>query len=97
MKRDRELIRDFWQCGDNQIIEFALLRAHLNRRQKEVVECMLDECLTQEQTAEHLDWCVRTVQKEWSEAADKLLDIPWVEAYARDLRQKRMAREALPY
>lgn len=89
MKRDRDLIRDFWQCGDDSIIEFAILRAHLNRKQKDILACMLDECMTQEEAAEHLLWSVRTAQEKWAEAADKLLGIPWVEAYAKELRRQK--------
>lgn len=51
---DKELLKYFWNCGDNQIIEFAMLRARLNIKEKKVLECMLDECLTQEETAEEM-------------------------------------------
>ena len=86
---DRTLLKDFWACGDNQIIEFALMRARLNRLEKEVVVLMLDECMTQEQTAERMDVSVRRVQNLWYDASDKLLSIDWVRAYAKELRMKR--------
>ena len=79
------LIKAFWNCGDNQIIEFALLRAHLNRMEKEVVKLLLDECLTQEQIADCLNCSTRKVQDEWYSAIGKLLSIPWVKAYAKEL------------
>lgn len=82
---DRHLLKDFWNCGDNQIIEFAILRAHLNRLEKEVVRLLLDECLTQEEAAEAMNIAPRSIQAYWYSAADKLLSIPWVVAYARDL------------
>ena len=100
---DRGLIRYFWDCGDSQIIEFAMIRARLNRREKEAVsllldECytqekaavslLLDECYTQEKAAEVMDISVRNVQKIWYSAADKLLSIPWVVAYAKELKNK---------
>ncbi len=85
---DRSLVRDFWNCGDSQIIEFAILRARLNKHEKEVLTCMMDECMTQEQTAEHLDVSTRKVQDWWYSGADKLLSIPWVTAYAKELNKK---------
>lgn len=83
---DRSLLKDFWNCGDNQIIEFAISRARLNRYEKIVVHMMLDECLTQEQIAEKIDCSTRKVQDNWYSAADKLLNIPWVSAYAKSLK-----------
>lgn len=83
---DRSLLKDFWNCGDNQIIEFAISRARLNRHEKIVVHMMLDECLTQEQIAEKIDCSTRKVQDNWYSAADKLLNIPWVSAYAKSLK-----------
>lgn len=82
----RSLIRDFWNCGDNQIIEFAIVRAHLNRNEREAVRLMLDECMTQEQGAEALNISVRSFQEYWYSATDKILNIPWVLAYAKELR-----------
>lgn len=52
---DKELLKYFWNCGDNQIIEFAMLRARLNIKEKKVLECMLDECLTQEELQKRWD------------------------------------------
>ena len=85
---DRGLIRYFWDCGDSQIIEFAMIRARLNRREKEAVSLLLDECYTQEKAAEVMDISVRNVQKIWYSAAYKLLSIPWVVAYAKELKNK---------
>ena len=83
---NRELLTYFFNCGDNGIIEFAMLRARLNRREREVIECLFDECLTQEETAERMGYSVRRVQQFWYSAADKLLQIPWVKAYSDSLR-----------
>lgn len=85
---DKSLLKAFWNCGDNQIIEFALVRAHLNRQEKDVINLLLDECMTQEQTAEALDWSTRKVQEVWYTAAAKLLAIPWVMAYALELSKR---------
>lgn len=82
---DKTLLTAFWNCGDNQIIEFALIRAHLNAQEKAVITLMLDECLTQEQVAEELDFSVRKIQTLWTTGAKKLLSIPWVMAYAKDI------------
>lgn len=86
---DRSLIKAFWQCGDSLTIDFAIMRARLNRQEKEVLHFMLDECHTQEQTAELMDTSTRNVQKLWKSAADKLLNIEWVKLYALSLREKR--------
>ena len=79
---DRSLIKAFWNCGDNQIIEFAIIRARLNKNEKEVLNLMLDMCMTQEQAAEELDISTRKLQDFWYSATDKLLNIPWVKAFA---------------
>lgn len=82
---DGKLLKAFWNCGDNQIIEFALIRAHLNRLEREVVNLVLDECMTQEEIAERMGYSTRKVQDFWYSASAKLLGIPWVYAYALEL------------
>lgn len=84
---DKELLKYFWNCGDNEIIEFAMLRARLNSKEKQVLICMLDECLTQEETAEKIGYSTRRVQDFWCSAAHKLLNIAWVRAYAISLKE----------
>lgn len=84
---DRALIKCFWSCGDNEIIEFALQRARLNSKEKEVVFLILDQCMTQEEAAEKMYLSTRKVQELWASAVDKLLQIPWVRAYARELER----------
>lgn len=74
-------LRAFWNCGDTQIIDFAMMRARLNRKEKEVLTLLLDECMTQEEAAEELDISTRQVQILWTSAANKLMSIPWVIAY----------------
>lgn len=83
---DRSLLYDFFNCGDDQIIQFAITRAHLNKHEKDVLFYLLDECLTQEQTAEVMGFSVRRTQDFWYSASTKLLLIPWVFAYAKELR-----------
>lgn len=85
---DRSLARAFWGCGDNQIIEFAMMRARLNRNESEVLRLLLDECKTQEEAAEIMDISTRRLQEFWYSATDKLLRIPWVAAYARELKKE---------
>jgi hypothetical protein len=84
---DKELLKYFWNCGDNQIIEFAIMRARLNSKEKMVLECILDGCLTQEQTAEKMGYSTRRVQEFRCSAVRKLLNIDWVRAYAISLRE----------
>ena len=83
---EKELLKYFWNCGDNAIIEFAMLRARLNAKEKKVLEYMLDECLTQEETAEKMGYSTRRVQDFWCSAVKKLLNIDWVRAYAISLK-----------
>ncbi len=83
---DRELLTLFFNCGDNDIIEFAIMRAHLNRREKDVIHLMLDECMTQEEVAEKMSYSTRRIQDFWYSGATKLLNIPWVRAYAESLK-----------
>lgn len=84
---DRELLTYFFNCGDNDIIEFAIMRAHLNRREKDVIRLMLDECMTQEEIAEQMSYSTRRIQDFWYSGATKLLNIPWVKAYALSLKK----------
>lgn len=83
---NKELLYKFFNCGDNDIIEFALLKARLNRREREVISCMFDECMTQEQIAEAMNFSTRRIQDFWYSGAKKLLNIPWVKAYAISLQ-----------
>lgn len=85
---DRELLTYFFNCGDNDIIEFAIMRAHLNRREKDVIRLIMDECMTQEEIAERLSYSTRRVQDFWYSGAKKLLNIPWVKAYALSLKER---------
>lgn len=84
---DRSLLKFFWNCGDNDIIEFAIMRARLNRLEIEVIRLMLDECRTQEEIAEQMEYSTRKVQEIWYSASTKLLSIPWVYAYAVELKR----------
>lgn len=79
------LLRAFWGCGDSQTIEYALLRARLNKLEKEVLIFSLDECMTQEEIAERLNYSTRRIQQLWQTATDKVIGIPWVRAYAEYL------------
>jgi len=81
----RSLIRTFWNCGDSAIIDFAMDRARLNREERNVLHYILDECFTQEYTAEHMNISTRKVQQLWASACDKLLLIDWVVAYAKSI------------
>lgn len=85
---DRSLVKVFWSCGDSQVVDFAVMRARLDRKEKAVITSMLDDCLTQEETADRLQISVRTVQKLWASGADKLLRIDWLVAYAESLRKR---------
>lgn len=84
---DNNLLSYFWNCGDDTIIQFALQRGHLNKHEKDVIHLMLDECMTQEETAEAIGYSVRRTQEFWSSGAGKLLSIPWVRAYALELKK----------
>lgn len=85
---NRSLLTFFFDCGDDQIIQFAIQRAHLNRLEKEVIRLRMDECMTQEEIAEAIGYSVRRVQDLWYSGADKLLSVPWVYAYAKELSIK---------
>lgn len=83
---DRGLIQCFWDCGDDAIIQFAIQRAHLNKKEHEVLIHLLDECCTQEECAELMGYSTRRVQEYWYSATRKLLNISWVSAYAKALK-----------
>lgn len=83
---DRTLLRDFWNCGDTQIVDYAMIRARLNHHERMTVTLIMDKCATQEQAAEFLGVSTRCLQTWWYSAADKLLSLPWVVAYAKEMR-----------
>jgi len=85
---DKCLLKYFWNCGDDQIIQFALVRAHLNRYEKDVITLALDECMTQEEIAEAMDLSTRQIQKIWKSGSIKMIAIPWVRAFALELSSK---------
>ncbi len=93
---DRTLIRDFWNCGDGALIAYSMMRARLNRRECEVLHLLLDECMTQEEAAEHMGVSVRRLQTHWYSATDKLLQLPWVVAYAGKVRRKKWKKTSSP-
>lgn len=78
---NKAILTAFWNCGDDQIIQFALIRAHLNKKEEEVVKHILDDCLTQEECAELMGYSTRRIQDFWYNGMYKLLRIPWVNAY----------------
>lgn len=82
---DRNLMFAFFDCGDDQIIQFAMQRAHLNKPELEVIHYMIDERMTQEQTAEAMSYSTRHTQDIWYSACRKMLNIAWVKAYASEL------------
>lgn len=86
---DKSLLRAFWDCGDSMTIEFAMMRARLNKKEEQVVRLLMDECLTQEQASEKMDISTRKLQDLWSSGLNKLLSIPWVKIYAEDLKNKK--------
>lgn len=80
-----KIVKAFWECGDSAIIDFAILRARLNAREKRVVELLLDESMTQEEASEALNISTRCLQETWYSACRKLLRIPWLVAYGKEL------------
>ena len=93
---DRSLIKDFWNCGDGALIAYSVMRAKLNRMECEALRLLLDECMTQEEAAEAMDISVRRFQTYWYSAADKLLQLPWVVAYAGKVRRKKWKEKSSP-
>lgn len=82
---NRRLLKAFWNCGDSDIIDYAMARARLNKNEKQVLLLTFDECLTQEDIAEDMFLSLRRVQELFYDASRKMLAIPWVKAYAREL------------
>lgn len=84
---NRDLLKYFFNCGDNEIINFAIERARLNRCEKQVILLTFDDCKTQEEIAELMNYSTRHIQELWYSGADKLLNIAWVKAYALELKR----------
>lgn len=82
---DNALIRAFWSCGDSSIIAYAVMRAHLNRNERNVLHLILDECMSQESATEKCGVSTRSVQNWWHTGTGKILRLAWVRSYAADL------------
>lgn len=82
---DSKLMRAFFDCGDDQIIQFAIQRCHYNRKEKEILKLILEENYTQEETADIIGYSTRYVQEQWYRVCHKMLSISWVKAYAVEL------------
>jgi len=82
---DGNLVRAFVGCGDNGIVDYAILRCRLNSKEKQVLNLLCDECLTQEEAAERMCYSTRRVQEIWYSACRKLLSVEWVKVYAMSL------------
>lgn len=54
-----------------------------------MLDLLLDQALTQEQAAEKLQISVRNLQNLWYTGTAKLLNLPWVIAYAKELRYNK--------
>ena len=52
---NRSLIKKLWKLGDKQFIDYALSCARLTLRERETVQYLLFDGLTQEQAAEKMD------------------------------------------
>mgnify|MGYP003298000444 CR=1 FL=1 len=66
---------------------FDIVMNHLNKKEADIVHLLLDECMTQEEIAERMNYSTRKIQDIWYSASRKLIKIPWVYAYARELAQ----------
>lgn len=81
----KSIVKAFWDCGDSEIIAFAQDRAQLNKKEKEVLHLVFDECLTQEMAAEHMEISTRNFQEHWKNAIVKLCNIKWVVSIAESV------------
>ena len=79
---ERNVIKQFWNCGDSSLVKLACERAGLTRKENEVLRLLLTECYTQEETAEKMDISTRKVQELWKSASSKLNLIYWVKVVA---------------
>lgn len=85
----RDYIKAFWNCGDSRIINMSLECVELTDPELKVLKMSLKSCMTQEEIAEALNWSPSYVQKIWYRATDKLLALPWVYCYGKELYQKQ--------
>lgn len=86
---DSALIRAFWACGDSAIISYAVMRARLNKNERDALSLILDECMAQEAAAEAMGVSTRSMQSWWRSGATKILSQPWVKTYATELARSK--------
>lgn len=85
----RDYIKAFWNCGDSRIINLALDSVELTEPELKILRMCLKACMTQEEIAEVLNLSPSYVQKIWYKATDKLLALPWVYCYGKELYNKQ--------
>nr|DAF03015.1 MAG TPA: putative DNA-binding protein [Caudoviricetes sp.] len=82
---NRSLIKKLWKLGDKQFIDYALSCARLTLRERETVQYLLFDGLTQEQAAEKMNISTRGLQGLWSCAVEKILLVPGTIPYINSL------------
>lgn len=85
----RDYIKAFWNCGDSRIINLALDSVELTEPELKILRMYLKACMTQEEIAEVLNLSPSYIQKIWYKATDKLLALPWVYCYGKELYNKQ--------
>ena len=85
----RDYIKAFWNCGDSRIVNLAIDSVELTDPELKILRLSLQACLTQEEIAEMLNLSPSYVQKVWYKATDKLLALPWVYCYGKELYNKQ--------
>ena len=72
---NRSLIKKLWKLGDKQFIDYALSCARLTLRERETVQYLLFDGLTQEQAAEKMNISTRGLQEQLAGNQVRLLKI----------------------
>ena len=86
---NRSLIKKLWKLGDKQFIDYALSCARLTLRERETVQYLLFDGLTQEQAAEKMDISTRGLQGLWSCAVEKILLVPGAIPYIKKKKKTK--------
>lgn len=86
---DKSLVEIFLKCNDEQLIEYALLKAKISVKELRVLKLLINEGVSVPEAAYTMCISTARLQKIWDKASNKLLAIPWLVAYANELKERK--------
>lgn len=80
---DTHIIKAFWKCGDQEIIDLACDRADLTQAERKTICLLLTNGKTEKEAAQIMDTSEEEINRVYYSACTKLLGICWVYCIAK--------------